>query len=142
MTLLNKALKSDCGCDYSIRSKAIRIYSDVLLKSSKRKPGWHTLLNLLNFTKWFLLCINSISERENEKEQFDSDQFISQCNNQIRKLMQDHMTSEFTPFINEMGGWTDFEHYVQFQNYKPGFFSNFFVHILTVLTGIYTILHK
>ena len=142
MTLLEKALKSDCGCDYSIRCKTIGIYSHVLVKSTKREPGWHTLLNLLNFTEWFLLVIKSISERENEKEQFDSDQFISQYNNQIRKLMQDHMTSEFTPFINELGGWTDFEHYVECKNYEPGFISNLFIHILTLLTAIFTLLYK
>ena len=139
---MNKALKSHCGCDYSIRSKAIGIYSDVLLKSTKNEPGWHTLLNLLNFTEWFLLCLKSISERESEKEQFDSDKFVSQCNNQILMLMQDHLTSEYTPFINELGGWTDFEHYVKFKNYKPGFFSNLFVNILTVLTGIFIIFNK
>ena len=142
VTLLEKELNSDCDCDYSVRKKAVAIYNNVLLKLKKRKPSWHTFLNLMNFTEWFLYCIKSISEKEIEKEHFDSKKFISQCNNQIRKLMQDHLTSEYTQFIDELGGWADFEHYVKFHNYKPGFFSNVFVNILTAITVFYIFIYK
>ena len=135
-------MNSECDCEYSIRKKAVGIYNGVLLELKKRKPNWHTFLNLLNFTEWFLLFIKSIGEREIEKEHFDSKKFISQCNNQIRKLMQDHLTSEYTPFIDELGGWADFEHYVKFKNYNPGFIFNVFVNILTVFSGFYILIYK
>ena len=88
-------------------------------------------------TEWFLQCVEDESETSRNNKHFDSKRFMTRCHNQINHLMQNHLQSEYVPFINGLGGWADFDDYIYYQNYKPGILSTFTVYVLTILTGVF-----